>query len=57
MKATEPKPIDQERARKLIWTQRLVDMPSLRREIGRVVFGVKPLSDLERAVAEVARRL
>jgi hypothetical protein len=46
-----------ERAMKLAWTQRLVDMPSLRQEIGRVIFGIKPVTALDQAVAEVARRL
>jgi len=45
------------RARELAWTQRLVNMPGLRREIGRVVFGIKPISELDRAMSEVARRL
>jgi hypothetical protein len=47
----------EEQMLKLAWTQRLVNMPSLRREIGRVVFGIKPISELDRAMSEVARRL
>ncbi len=46
-----------ERAKELAWIQRLVDMPSLRQEIGRVIFGIKPVTALDQAVAEVARRL
>jgi hypothetical protein len=48
---------EEQRMLNLAWTQRLVNMPSLRREIGRVVFGIKPISELDRAMSEVARRL